>query len=273
MYRSLLIHLDEGAHCAARADVAQRLARRFGAHLVGLAPSGRTPVSLSFAATAMLAEAAQAVRADAQRRADDFVAACHAAGLMSVEALADPEDAVVSLVDHAHCSDLVILGQGEDAAARAVVEHVVLECARPALVLPYAGTVDPIGERVLVAWNDSPEAARALRDALPMLRQAREVTVMRCDAPGGSVEELGAAIQGKLEALRRWLMWHGVDAQLRLEVSDLDAGELLLSRAADLGADLLVMGAWGRARWTQRWLGGATRTLLDSMTLPVLMSH
>lgn len=273
MYRSLLVHLDGSERCALRADVARQLASRFGAHLAGLAPSGRMPVSLSLAATPALADALDALRADAQRWADDFVAGCHAAGLMSVEAVTDAENPAVSLVAHAHCSDLLIVGQGESPEARAVVEQVVLLCARPTLVLPWAGPLPTVGERVLIAWNDSPEAARAIADAMPLLCQAREVTVMRCEPPGATLDDFGDAMRGQLEALRRWLMWHGVDAQVRLEAATVDAGNTLLSRAADLGADLLVMGAWGRPRWTERLLGGATRTLLDSMTLPVLMSH
>jgi nucleotide-binding universal stress UspA family protein len=273
VYRSLLVHLDESDRCAANADVAMRLAHRFSAHLVGLATAGRVPASLSFAASAALVDALDAMRAEAERRVHDFVAACHAAGLSSVEGVVDAENAAPSLIDHAHCSDLVILGQGSGREDRAVAEHVVLQCARPTLVLPYAGHVGTLGERVLVAWNDSPEAARALADTLPLLCQARTVTVMRCEAPGAALDDLGGAMRAKLESLRRWLAWHGVDAEVRLEVSTMDAGNALLCRAADLGADLLVMGAWGRARWTERMLGGATRTLLDTMTVPVLMSH
>lgn len=273
MYRSLLVHLDDSDRCAVQAEVAMQLARRFGAHVVGLAPTGRQLASMSFELTAALADAMDAVHAAGQRRVDDFVAACHAVGLNSVEGVADAEEAVPSLIDHAHCSDLLIMGQGRSAEARAVTERVVLSSGRPTLVLPWAGVPAPLGERVLVAWNDSPEAARALSDALPLLCQAREVTVLRCEAPGPTLDDLGPAMRAKLEALRRWLMWHGVDAEVALEMAGADAGNTLLSRAADRGADLLVMGAWGRSRWSERMLGGATRTLLESMTLPVLMSH
>jgi nucleotide-binding universal stress UspA family protein len=273
MYRSLLVHLDDSDHCALRVDVAKALARRFDAHLVGLAPAGRMPASLSFAATVALAEALESLRALARQRVNDFVADCCAAGLTSVEGVTDAENPVPSLVDHAHCSDLVILGQGETAESRAVVELVVLQCARPVLVLPYARMATSLGERVLVAWNDSSEAARAIADAMPLLREAREVTVMRCEAPGAALNDLGGTMRDKLDALRRWLSWHGVEAQVRLETTVVDAGNELLSRAADRGADLLVMGAWGRPRWSERMLGGSTRTLLASMTLPVLMSH
>lgn len=273
LYRSLLVHLEGGSPRAVAVEVAQRLARRFEAHLVGLAPTGRLPTSVGFAVAAAMGDAAEAARVEGRRRADAFVATCGAAGLTSVEGIADAEDAVVSLVRHARFSDLVVLGQGEDAEARAVVEHVVLACARPVLVLPCGDAPPTLGERILVAWNDSAEAARAVADAMPLLRRAREVTVLRCEAPGAALDDLGGALREELEALGRWLAWHGVEAQPRLEVSGTDAGNALLSRAADLGSDLLVMGAWGRSRWTERMLGGATRTLLHGMTIPTLMSH
>jgi nucleotide-binding universal stress UspA family protein len=73
--------------------------------------------------------------------------------------------------------------------------------------------------------------------------------------------------------VQQWLAWHGVDAQVRQVATEIDVGNALLSHAADLGADLIVMGAYGHARWTERVLGGATRTLLANMTVPVLMSH
>ena len=73
--------------------------------------------------------------------------------------------------------------------------------------------------------------------------------------------------------MSKWLLWHGVQAEAGTEVSDLPIAEAMLSRAADSGADLLVMGAYGHPRWAQRVLGGATRGILDAMTLPVLMSH
>jgi nucleotide-binding universal stress UspA family protein len=76
-----------------------------------------------------------------------------------------------------------------------------------------------------------------------------------------------------LGAVQRWLAWHGVDAQVRQVTIDRDVGTALLSHAVDLGADLIVMGAYGHARWAERVLGGATRTLLENMTVPVLMSH
>lgn len=271
MYRSLLVHLDDQERCAARVELAIRLARRFECHLVGLAAAGRAPVSLGLEGSVMLEQAMEQLNRTAQRNALHFEETCRAAGLTSVESVVDPDDTARSVINHAHCSDLVIMGQGERAGDREAAEQVVLQSARPTLVVPYIGRIDTVGDNVLVAWNDSPEAARAVADAMPLLCRAREVTVLTCETPLDATEDGGK--RRKLEALRRWLMWHGVDAQVRLEATQVDVGDALLSRAAELGADLLVMGAWGRPRWTERVLGGATRTLLASMTLPVLLSH
>jgi len=127
-----------------------------------------------------------------------------------------------------------------------------------------------IGKCVLVAWDASREAARAVADAMPLLAAADAVIVLAVDpqpGPDGHGEIPGADI-----ALH--LARHGVKAQIERTVSaGVPIGELLLSRAADLGADMLVMGAYGHSRVRELLLGGATRSILASMTIPVLMSH
>ena len=138
------------------------------------------------------------------------------------------------------------------------------------LVVPYAFERRPVGRRVLVAWNASREAARAVSDALPLLKRAGQVDVVAFE-PGKSGaahgEEPGADI-----AL--YLARHGVKVTVsRVDAPDLDVGNQLLSRAFDLSADLIVMGAWGHSRLRELVLGGVTRTVLESMTVPVLMAH
>lgn len=280
-YRSLLVHLDDSPRCAARVDLAVALARQFDAHLVGLATAGRLPYlaetggALGSPGLEAIAQAMDSLREMAAQRAETFRARCADAALRSVETVVDDQDDASSLVYHSHCSDLVILGQADPArsghlATRAMVEQVVLANARPTLIVPFAGPVDAaaMNRCALIAWNDSRESARALADALPMLTRVDEVHLMRVDAPGEDTPSTG-----RLEAVRQWLAWHGVDAQLHREVSEIDVGNALLSRAADLGAGLVVMGAYGHSRWSERMLGGASRTLLTSMTVPVLMSH
>lgn len=271
MYRSLLVHLDDHPSCLARVDAGITLARRFEAHLVGISAVGRMPTSLGFGSGSLLGPALDGLREAARRRAQAFDARCRDAGLVSVETVIAADDALPALVSHTYCSDLVVLGQAEEIEDRPLVEDMVLQSARPTLILPYAAPPSTLAERVLVAWNDRPEAARAIADALPLLSRAQEVVVMQCETALDAAPAQSA--RHRLEALRRWLMWHGVEAQMRLESSPIDVGNELLSRAAELDSDLLVMGAWGRPRWAERILGGTTRTLLARMTLPVLMSH
>lgn len=276
-YRSMLVVLDDERHGTARVDLAIGLARRFDAHLAGLATTGRMPLPLdgAIAVPQAFEPVWEGLRQRAEGRAQTFRERCGGAGLHSYEAVVDDDEAAPSIVHHGHCSDLIVAGQAhpdapDHAQARAVVEQVVLHASRPVLLVPYVGAVRSVGDNVLVAWNDSRESARALADAMPLLTRAKQVRVLRCATPLGNGDEADAE---RLEALRRWLMWHGVDADVRREATTIDVGNALLSRAADFEADLIVMGAYGHPRWSERVLGGATRTLLATMTVPVLMSH
>jgi nucleotide-binding universal stress UspA family protein len=137
------------------------------------------------------------------------------------------------------------------------------------LLVPYAGRFPDAGKRVLVAWNASAEASRAIADALPLLARAESVNVIVFETgkAGDHGEEPGADA-----AL--YLARHGVKATVsRYGSPDIDIGSQILSRAADMTADLIVMGAYGHSRMRELVLGGATRTILESMTAPVLMSR
>jgi nucleotide-binding universal stress UspA family protein len=278
-YRSLLVALDQDPLCDARVQVAARLAIELDCHLVGVAPTGLLELPATPGAAATLAEFAavawDTLRQEADRAAARFKETCRAVGLRSFESVVDESEPAASLVRHAHCSDLTVLTQVRPTGpgqrvARQRVEDVVLHSARPTLVLPYAGAVHTLGTHAMVAWDDSREAARAVADALPLLRRAARVQVVCWNERGADVDQ---SLPARLEALERWLMWHGVASEVRVETTEIDVSDAMLSRAADLGADLLVMGAYGHARLRERVLGGATRGLLDAMTVPVLMSH
>ena len=277
-YRSLLVFLDQDPLCAARTQVAIQLAKVLDCHLIGVAPTGLIdlPVSQQMdpALEKLSAMAWSALRGQAEQASERFRQQCRAAGVKSVEAVTDESDKARSLVRHAHCSDLTVLTQADPNApghrfAQALVEQVVLYSARPTLVLPYAGRVATLGSNVLVAWDDSREAARALSDALPLLRLAKRVQVLSW-SEGGTDDK---TLRPRLDALNQWLKWHGISADLSVETTDIGIDDAMLSRAADLSTDLIVMGAYGHARWTERVFGGATRGLLATMTVPVLMSH
>jgi nucleotide-binding universal stress UspA family protein len=216
----------------------------------------------------MLDERSQALRSR-------FEAACREARLESHRSVVEHADKAQSLLRHSHCSDIVVLGQADPEetdfpAARERVAEVVLRSARPTVVLPFAGDFDSVAARVLVAWDDGREAARAIADALPLLRRAERVQVVTWDRSSGGAD---AAWSDRHAALQRWLEAHGVNAELRLTRTGITLTEALLSRACDFDADLIVMGAYGHPRWTERIMGGTTQGMLVSMTVPVLMSH
>jgi len=278
-YRSLLVLLDHTSACTARARCAIQLAKDLDCHLVGLAPTDLIDLPNAPKAAASLQEYAakvwDALREQAERAADTFRDACHAAQLESFEAIIEEASKVDSLVRHARWADLTVLTQADPSepnhgVAQDLVESVLLHSARPTLVLPYASDVRRIGSRVMVAWNDTREAARAVSDALPLLQRALQVEVVIWDERSGANEK---TLRPQLDALQKWLMWQRVTAAVRIERSGVGIADAMLSHAADTEADLIVMGAYGHSRWTELVLGGATRGLLASMTVPVLMSH
>ncbi|HEX2115333.1 MAG TPA: universal stress protein [Alphaproteobacteria bacterium] len=135
--------------------------------------------------------------------------------------------------------------------------------------MPYVGSPHDFGHRVIVAWNGSREAARAMGDAMPLLRQAQSVCVVSINAEGETQGQPGPAAE-----LTRRLADHGIQAEPQvLRSDDISAADMLLSRIADLGADSLVMGCFGHSRLREIVLGGTTRDVLRHATVPVLLSH
>ena len=144
----------------------------------------------------------------------------------------------------------------------------MLEAGRPVLMIPYAGNFATIGKRILFGWNASREATRAVTDAMPFLQQAEVVQVIVINPEAGK----HGAIPGSDIAL--FLARHGVRVEVHQDnANESDVGDEMLSRATDFGADLIVMGGYGHTRFRELLMGGATRTLIDTMTVPVLLSH
>jgi nucleotide-binding universal stress UspA family protein len=279
-YRDLLVVLDAAADTRGRIELAADLAERFSAHLVALypIPDPELPRRAGYADLAVLEPVYREWRERSLTQAEATRAAFeHAAGLRGVSSewrgAAEGPEADPAL--HARYADLAILGQrdpdnDEMALVRPRPEGVILASGRPVLVVPYAGRFETVGRCVLVAWNASREAARAVADAMPLLKAAEIVTVLAVDLQ--TRPDRDGDIPGADIALH--LARHGVKAEIERTVSSgVPIGELILSRAADLGADLLVTGAYGHSRARELLLGGATRSILAAMTVPVLMSH
>ncbi len=273
-YKTILVHIDAGERWPARLNIAARLAQRFDAHLVGLyvLSSVRSPGFTLPEAGAVLAELKQRTEALALRARAEFDRLTDQAGLSMAEWRASTEDATQVLPLHARYADLVVMGQPDPDRPAGLepnfAHRVVLATGRPMLVVPYAGQFDVIGKHVLLAWNAGREAARAATDALPLLKAAERVTIV-CVNPKAPVygDQPGADIA-------QYLARHGVRCQVSPQAgADIDAGNLLLSYAADQDAGLIVMGAYGHSRLGEVLLGGVTRTLMASMTVPVVMAH
>ncbi len=275
-YKSILVHYDAGRTAPVRLETAIQIANTFGAHIACLyARSVQPEPSAGYEATQILREMQQRMAAEmlaaARRSYDECL---RRTGFERAEWRASESDALGAVSLHARYADLVVIGQQNvewpSGIERDFERSLPLAVGRPVLVVPYAFERRPVAHRVLVAWNASREAARAMSDALPLLKRAAHVHVVAFQpAKSGAAhgEEPGADI-----AL--YLTRHGVKVTASsYGDSDVDVGNQLLSRAFDLSADLIVMGAWGHSRVREFILGGVTRTLLESMTVPVLMSH
>ena len=282
-YKSILVHVDHSDACRQRVALAIELAQSQQAYLTGVVPTGviyypygGVGYGEGGSAMGIYYEAATTeLRAVAQQSVDSFKRQVAQAGLPSAECRIANVDAIAAFTLHGHYADLVVLSQSnpdiQGIAANAVLpQHVLLHVARPVLLVPYAGTFSNIGQQVMVAWDSGRESARAVADALPILKLAAKVHVIvfngRKDAPDGHGPHPGTE-------MALYLSRHGVNVEASEEETSIDIGSALLSRMSDYGSDMLVMGGYGHSRFRETILGGITRTILEHMTVPVLMSH
>jgi len=174
--------------------------------------------------------------------------------------------------EQANLSDIIVAGQLNPEkhiyGDKNQPEHLVMESGKPVLIVPYIGFPQSMGKNVMVAWDQSREASRAIHDAMPLLEKAENVHVCSVVNKKESETEIVAA------DLAEHLARHNINVETHPTVhTDVPVAETLLSRAADHDIDLMVMGAYGHSRLREYTLGGTTRTILKSMTLPVLMTH
>lgn len=277
-FKTILVDCDADEAVSHRLNLAVSLARRFSARLIAqharppfvppLLVDGAFPMDDLYRAYESEVAAQQNVAAAAYDKA------VKGQEIAAEWRLADgyPDSALVVASRYA---DLVVVGQRPSAAAPTstpsdLAETTALASGRPVLVVPHAGISTPPGRTVMLCWNASRESARAATEALPFLKSAEEVIVLTVDATRsatGHGAEPGADVA-------TWLARHGVKAIVQRDTAvDGDVGATILSRAADHGVDLIVMGLYGHSRVREFVLGGASRTLLASMTVPVLMAH
>jgi nucleotide-binding universal stress UspA family protein len=275
--KDLLVHVDSSRHSDVRVEAAIGLAQRHDAHLIGLyvlsLPHIPGYIRAEISEEILKRQAALAAAA-ADRGRQAFEDAVRRAGVRAEWRLVEGQTVGV-LGLHGRYTDVVIAGQRDPSGEEGpddptMPDQLILALGRPVLVVPFVGRYPVIGERIMIAWDASRLATRAVNDALPLLVRAKRVVVMAVNPT------TGGAAHGEIPSadICLHLARHGVNAEAQhLHADDLGVGELLLSRAADEGIDLMVTGAYGHARWREIVLGGVTRHMLRHMTLPVLMCH
>ena len=277
-YKTILVHADHSRHAAMRIKIAGEIAIAENAHLIGAAMTGISRFvyqdSMMDYSGTIVASHIDFLNERATSALAEFETIAQKMGVQSFEKRQIDDEPEGGLSLQARYCDLVVVSQTDpDESTPGVIadlpEHVMLNCARPVLVVPYAGQFEQIGNNALVAWDGSMEATRAVTNAIPLLKRAKNVTValfnpsMKGDAHG---EQPGVDV-----AL--YLARHNIKVDVLQQHTGLDVGNALLSLAADLRSDVLVMGGYGHTRFREVLLGGVTKTMLKTMTVPVLMSH
>jgi nucleotide-binding universal stress UspA family protein len=278
--KDILVHLDDPASGASALSAAIALARRHGAHITGLhAYNFDLPLMMLSGGyidprmlDSFLEEGRRGI--DSKRLAAQalFEDALRQAGI-SGDWRAVEGDIGGVLTHHARYADLIVFGRPAETGNPLVdiAETVMFGAGRPLLLVPPVLPHPTVGERVLIGWNGTREAARAVADALPLLRQAEAVHILSV-----AVAETGEQTAGRLQAsdLALHLSRHDVRVSAStVAASGVEAQDVLLNTAADRSADLLVVGGYGRGRLRELILGGVTRSLFRRATIPVLFSH
>ncbi len=273
--RSVLMHLDGTPASVGRLEFARNLALRHEAALCAMFVAAPKHQPLQMALSESPAALLQWVDwAALERTKSRFSDALGEDGARMRWLENEGADGVAAFCRQALYADLLVLGQHDAASTSSAasaptgfVESVLIASGKPALILPLARGHEGAGQDVLIGWNATPQAACAVSAALPWLHGARSVHVLE------AIDEVAQAGAGELD-IAQYLQFHGITpVRHHHRAAPADAGRALLSVAHEVAADLLVMGCYGRGRTRERVLGGASRTVLQEMTLPVLMAH
>ena len=285
--RNVLVHVSDSERTREVLSCAIRLAAAQGAkvHAVHAVEPLYLGAYVSPEAAMAAAQLGQDAERDRTAKAREMVREAAAAHRIEIGFQSPGGDPTETMIARSRLADLVVLGQpnglDERGLSRRFASQLLVGAGCPVLFVPGVGKIDTIGERVLVAWSATRESTRALRDAMPILKRASTVELLRFGAQAPKDQDPLDAVKGYLQA-------HEVAAKpvtrpvreinfgermLTPTVVDASIAELLLSHAADIDADLIVMGGYGHTRIHEMVLGGVTRTIMHSMTVPVLMSH
>jgi nucleotide-binding universal stress UspA family protein len=275
MIKDIVVNLGLGDHDHA-GDFAISVADAFESHVLGVA-FAYEPIIPGTVMGGIPPEFIEVQRAESDKRAkaavSRFEQAAKRAGI-SFESLiisASISGAADKLGRLGRRFDLVVVGQPEREKAvpdEVVDEGVLFDSGRPVVFVPFIQTAGLKLDRVMVCWDGSRAATRAIADALPFLRKAKQVEIVMVANGRSKSDEIPGADLGQ------HLARHGLKVEVkRITSPDIDVASTILSYAADSSADMIVMGGYGHSRLREFILGGVTRGLLESMTVPALMSH
>jgi nucleotide-binding universal stress UspA family protein len=275
-YKTILVHLNDPRRAEAILEPAVELATRYNSHLIGLHVYASTPAPpIRLPGSSVLG----GIAAGEHKHSDEIAATF---SRMTANRSFVPEWRVVKVphvdlapvvMEWGRAADLIVAGQTDPdwdlSPLLDFPERLALESGRPVLVVPYAGRYAKVGQNVVIAWKAGRESARAVFDALPLLLGAMSVHILEIKANASQKPSL-APDTSIAAALAR----HGLKPAIHTSVAtDISVGDEILSRLADLDADLLVMGAYGHSRMRELVFGGATRHIAQHMTVPTLFSH
>lgn len=276
-WKSILLHAAPDTLEGAKASIgyATSLASAMGADVTAIAFAFKIPTPFSLRAGLDRSAADQqhaALRQAAERAVTDVKTACATAGLGCEQHIETclSVDAPANFARHARLHDVTVLVGGDDGSGdnRSLLEAAMFETGRPVIVLPPNGSGTFRGDTIAIAWNDSPQAARAVTDAMPLLQKAGAVHVISV------TDEDSARARMPGDKLVAYLKRHGVQAVADdIVARHQSVHEAVGARVAQIGADALVMGAYGHSRLREQILGGNTEAMLRDPPLPILMSH
>ncbi len=274
----IAIHLSNDASCIRRIETGLQLAKNRDAAVVGVYPTDGI-ASYYYHEQVLPQEARTSLKhnqdKDKETTRQLFLDKAQEAGV-AAQWRAPDGDADQALAQHARYSDLIIMSKTPREEARRSLapnlpESVVMAAGRPVLLLPNAGPINSIGERILYCWDQRREAARAFTDAAPMLKSCQELVVLEVDRDQAQFNSRDLHD----DDFTNYCISLGYPTPRHIvQHSDgLGVGHIILNTASDYSSDLIVMGAYGHSRMRQWVMGGASRTLLESMTVPVLMAQ
>lgn len=277
MYKNIVVNLSVRNASKAGCDYAVSVASELGAHITGIAIAFIPNIpgaSLGYLPIETIEAQHRANEEAAQAAVNQFAAATARAEVLSETRILriDFAQAAEQFSRIARVFDLAIVGQAEPEATAVeamIAESTLFESGRPIIIVPYIQRAPLKLDRVMVCWDGSRAAVRAIADAMPLLQRADNIDVVSVTSKHGKQKEL---IQGADMGLH--LARYGFKVNVtHIPRSDVGAADALISHCAESGADFVIMGGYGHSRLREFVLGGVTRSMLSAMTVPTLMSH